>query len=119
MATPHGQWLLKLLRAHPRGKSLSDEAAAAANLVEAVLPDIEAEAIAADSLDAALAEVEAALPKGWHLCAVERHCHVGDATPGEWGAYAHDANRWESESAQGPTPAAALRALTVKLRETA
>lgn len=72
---------------------------------------------APDSLDAAWAEAEAALPEGWHLCAVERHCHAGDETPGQWYATAHDADRWESEEGWGDDQTAALRALATKLRE--
>lgn len=73
--------------------------------------------IRADSLDAAWAEAEAALPDGWCL---KLHSDVDvDAT--DYLAIAQpntemprDLHEW----APGPTPAAALRALAVKLRAT-
>ena len=74
-----------------------------------------------EPLDAAWKTAEAALPEGWHICAVERHCHVGDEEPGEFGAYtvkSHDRDRWEGQDGHGPTPAAALLALAARLSET-
>ena len=64
----------------------------------------------AGSLDAAWAEAEVALPKGWELSGVERWY-----TPHEWIALAHEPGHSEA-SAGGPTPAAARRALAAKLR---
>ena len=72
------------------------------------------EHIAADSLDAAWAEAEAALPEGWRLASL--------LSPGD---YSFDERGWEMHAqnedgktrrAHGPTPAAALRALAEKLR---
>ena len=65
-----------------------------------------------DDLGAAWAEVEAALPEGWHVDGLswvgaegyEAHC---EPCPGCGGP-----------SATGPTPAAALRGLAVRLSET-
>lgn len=71
---------------------------------------------AAVSLDSAWAEAEAALPDGWDLSGVEnasegsgRYWTAGAFLP--WDESAHDV------IADGPTPAAALRALAAKLRE--
>lgn len=69
---------------------------------------------ASDSLDAAWAEAEAALPDGWRIKEVRVH-DLDD----EWGAEAENMTgvgryRWVEH---GPTPAAALRALTARLRE--
>ena len=74
---------------------------------------------AADSLDAALTELEAALPKGWTLL-------IGQMVSGGWWATASEPLDPVSRSfsiistsergALYPTMAAALRALTAKLR---
>lgn len=66
----------------------------------------------ADSLDAAWAEAEAALPEGWAIT------NLGVTQDG-WQAWAtlvpsHDE---EFEAEYGPTPVAAVRALAAKLRE--
>lgn len=68
-----------------------------------------------DSLDEAWADAEAALPEGWWFTALSRG-HDG------YVAKAHDGTVinhrvWTIEKGFGPTPAAALRALAVKLRE--
>jgi hypothetical protein len=85
---------------------------------------IEAEAAAAekahDSLDAAWAEAEAALPDGWigpslgPELAIKRSGWV-------WRAFSWDraTPRGVLIEGHGPTPAAALRALAAKLREMA
>ena len=99
-----------------------------------VAGDVLAEAIA-DSLDAAWASAEAALPEGWQLEVVHRGALTGDINP--WTGYAITEPReqyvaeaahvwyggptWKridppEAKAEGPTPAAALRALTAKLR---
>ena len=86
-----------------------------------------------DSLDAAWAEVEAALPEGWVMLEVSRrdsnyHCCEWDVMRPEWEAGAGRPSRrtsrddggrdiGQSEEEGGPTPAAALRALAAKLRE--
>ena len=66
-----------------------------------------------DSLDAAWAEAEAALPEGWRLC-----------LHGSFGSVAFkavaDSQEWAAViEAPALTPAAALRALAAKLREAA
>lgn len=48
VTTPTGRWLMKLLRAVPRGKSLTDEQRRTVDLIEKVIPKIEAEAQALD-----------------------------------------------------------------------
>jgi integrase len=74
-----------------------------------------------DSLDAAWAEAEAALPEGWglRLTKAERHATL----PGEGRVFAHAKPPYGSRRprirGEGPTPAAALRALAAKLRERA
>jgi hypothetical protein len=91
--------------------------------VQGTWPDVTLIDVASpDSLDAAWAEAEAALPEGWAIDGVMR----GD--PGPWVASstasvisAHIADDWRwAEShhdGYGPTPAAALRDLAAKLRE--
>jgi hypothetical protein len=66
-----------------------------------------------DSVDAAWAEAEAALPKGGI------HLHSPGGNPRVYWAEGIDPRRMISASEMGPTPAAALRALTAKLREVA
>lgn len=72
-----------------------------------------------DSLDAAWAEAEAALPEGWQLVLLR-------GLAGDYSAHAEDISKrpddgsWTHEEerfAFGRTPAAALRALAAKLRE--
>jgi hypothetical protein len=89
---------------------------------------IEAEAAekAPDSLDAAWAEAEAALPEGWWLHALDawsfddmawrvEAASAGHQEPSDsWARY--HAVRGPSVATYGPTPAAALRALAAKLR---
>lgn len=69
------------------------------------------------TLDDAWAAVEAALPEGWLLRGLFRY----DAPEGRaWEATAEEADYLGHEdmhAALGPTPAAALLALTEKLRE--
>lgn len=71
-----------------------------------------------DSIDAAWAEAEAALPEGW------MGPSFAEQTEGTWRAYVSrrpTARRREAPpeivTVVGPTPAAALRALAAKLRE--
>ncbi len=96
----------------------------AADLMEWAGSTVDAQTIrrllATMDLDAAWAEAEAALPEGWHLCEMTLHCHAGngDGERGPWLVEAHDGDRWWSECGEGPTPAAALRALTAALDET-
>lgn len=74
--------------------------------------------VLADSLDAAWAEAEAALPKHWRLA-------ISPYYPSGWEAYAYDIRRTPSSgkgkhgsgACYGDTPAAALRALAANLRE--
>ncbi len=73
------------------------------------------------TLDAAWAEAEAALPEGWQF-------ELGRLNfDGEWEAFAKSRAFWEDDlrvpnreqqiaAGEGPTPAAALRALAEKLR---
>lgn len=75
-----------------------------------------------DSLDAAWAEAEAALPEGWAMLQLH-HTAMMDQ---RWQAEAQSRigpvvawNRVRTVIAEGLTPAAALRALTAKLRERA
>jgi len=65
-----------------------------------------------DSLDAAWAEAEAALPEGWQLRGVERQGV-------KWLANADEPRgaAWNVAHAYAETPAAVLRALAAKLRE--
>jgi len=81
-----------------------------------------ADAALADSLDAAWAEAEAALPDGWAILGLD-HTAMMDQ---RWRAEAQSRigpvvawNRVRTVSAEGLTPAAALRALAAKLREVA
>lgn len=68
---------------------------------------------APDSLDAAWAEAEAALSEGWTLGGV---IHRAVARHPTWSAEASSLGEGALH-AEGDTPAAALRALTAKLRE--
>ena len=68
----------------------------------------------ADSLDAAWAEAEAALPEGGRIYGARRLYDGGWEFSAEWWTY--DA-RYRAGRATGDTPAAALRALAAKLRE--
>ena len=83
-----------------------------------------------DSLDAAWAEAEAALPDGWTLLEVSRldrdedGGRMLDARGGYWYASAGEGNKAQvvsyirrEETETGHTPAAALRGLAAKLRE--
>jgi len=72
----------------------------------------------ADSLDAAWAEAEAALPEGWRLDGLNPGIvsDRGVRTPG-WVARAWGSG--ETIWVRATTPAAALRALAAKLQETA
>jgi excisionase family DNA binding protein len=63
-----------------------------------------------DSLDAAWAEAEAALPEGWQDLYVERHFN---------GYFANIDYDGPGPIGEGLTPAAALRALAAKLRDRA
>ena len=70
-----------------------------------------------DSLDAAWAEAEAALPEGWAIVSI----FATSSAPWEWRAFAGLTVNPESDDpfmswAEGPTPAAALRALAARLR---
>lgn len=65
-----------------------------------------------DSLDAAWAEAEAALPEGW---GIGIQVPPG-GYPGGYEVGASGDTEWTVQ-ANGPTPAAALRALAAKLRE--
>ena len=83
-----------------------------------------ADAALAESLDAAWAEVEAALPEGWWIARIE----LSGMTTEDMGGNRDRLTWWEAW-ARGPkdkdakgvadTPAAALRALAAKLREVA
>lgn len=66
--------------------------------------------VVSDSVDAAWAEAEAALPEGWVLGGVTLH------NPG-YKAFAAHRFRPGIHVYGHPTPAAALRALAVRLRE--
>jgi len=83
-----------------------------------------------DSLDAAWAEAEAALPEGWQIITLEWAGmitdYLGEPIPedGEdWRAIADALGKEDDDEAEeiryarGSSPAAALRALAVKLRE--
>jgi hypothetical protein len=69
-----------------------------------------------ESLDDAWAEAEAALPEGWAWGHVQLLVD-DDGTNPEWQALVGCPSTNETESALGPSPAAALRALAEKLRE--
>jgi hypothetical protein len=74
-------------------------------------------AVVADSLDAAWAEAEAALPEGAYLVLSDDPRYTAEATRE---GYHHPAIGWVgvwTMEATGPTPTAALRALAAKLRE--
>ena len=69
-----------------------------------------------DSLDAAWAEAEAALPKGWVVAGLNLDLWALSRGEQVWVAAAgHPLD--SSTFAEAPTPAAALRALAAKLRE--
>jgi hypothetical protein len=84
-----------------------------------------AEVVVRGELDLAWAEAEAALPEGWAITSVERfHDLDGSLSPWSVTASASDttcphcgADEQHYTIAQGPTAAAALRALAAKLRE--
>lgn len=71
---------------------------------------------APDNLASAWAEAEAALPEGWRVESLTWRYRAGWDVE-VWSGPGHIA-RWEM-SGDGPTPAAALRALAVQLRERA
>jgi hypothetical protein len=64
-----------------------------------------------DSLDAAWAEAEAALPEGWNAVIIRRRMGGWVAETYDDGNHSNSANGWEQNLV------AALRALTAKLRE--
>lgn len=66
-----------------------------------------------DGLDAALAEAASALPKGWHLMGLVGPMSVRGG--GEWTASAYGMVPENHAYADGPTPAAAFRALVARL----
>lgn len=72
-----------------------------------------------DSLDAAWAEAEAALPEGWAIDGLYRVV-ARTSLEREWEVIVHE-DDWQGDEdnhhGRGPTPAAALRALAAKLRE--
>lgn len=70
------------------------------------------------SLDAAWAEAEAALPKGWWIVSVRRY-YFGSSWRVDFGRPDDfDPSRYiENSGPEKSTPAAALRALAAKLRE--
>lgn len=81
-----------------------------------------------DSLDAAWAEAEAALPEGWRPATVgpadpDAYDEAGNPISAPWvasvvsPAFFDGENDREWACGSGPTPAAALRALAAKLRE--
>ncbi len=84
-------------------------------------------ATANDSLDAAWQEAEAALPEGWVVEGTRRVLMAGLPKMQRWGATAcpltPKGRNWrgiyETQYADGPTPAAALRALAAVLLERA
>lgn len=76
--------------------------------------------IVPDSLDAAWAEVEAALPEGWELRTIEFDGLNGaERVDCRAGLYHRGMGRLENHWGDGPTPVATLRALAAKLRENA
>ncbi len=84
---------------------------------EAVREAMPEEVIVRGDIDAAWAEVEAALPDGWHMHELTR---VADQSNAGWLAVAgRDSYLWNgpnSESGHGPTQVAALGALAAALR---
>lgn len=74
--------------------------------------------VVSDSLDAAWAEAEAALPKGWWIVSVRRY-YFGSSWRVDFGRPDDfDPSRYiENSGPEKSTPAAALRALAAKLRE--
>jgi hypothetical protein len=68
----------------------------------------------ADSLDAAWAAAEAALPEGWHLSVLGGMVRTGFANGP---TTAHAIGATTSQSAVGDTPAAALQALAIRIKE--
>ena len=100
------------------------------NACEGELWPCDAAQLATDSLDAAWAEAEAALPEGWQIITLEWAGmitdYLGEPIPedGEdWRAIADALGKEDEDEvdeiryARGPSPAAALRALATKLRE--
>ena len=72
------------------------------------------------TLDEAWAEAQAALPEGAYVTSVASYLvHPRTGRPAEWTATAtHETRTWNSGiDARGPTPAAALHALAVRLKE--
>jgi hypothetical protein len=78
------------------------------------LPDLLFGKDAPDSLDAAWAEAEAALPEGWEIN-LYLDPRAEDITH-RYGVNAGHPQRFAEIMVNGPTPAAALRALEAKLR---
>ena len=83
--------------------------------------DVEARVeVVPDSLDASWAEAEAARPEGWFI-GVESGWPISAEQPDGYRAVASRDQTYlfdgPSASGEGPTPAAALRALAAKLRE--
>ena len=83
--------------------------------------DVEARVdVVRDSLDASWAEAEAARPEGWFI-GVESGWPISAEQPDGYRAVASRDQAYlfdgPSASGEGPTPAAALRALAAKLRE--
>ena len=72
--------------------------------------------VSEDSLDAAWAEAEAALPEGW---AVDMLKLLSNRTWVAWASHHVLTRPWEQRNREGvgPTPAAALRALAARLSE--
>lgn len=91
----------QVVQARARGERVDSADALIAELVDA-LPD---------SLDAAWAEAEAALPEGSHVD------DLHERTPGLWRASAPDGKNWGTFEGYSDSPAAALHALAEKLRE--
>ena len=74
--------------------------------------------IAADSLDAAWQEAEAALPEGWGMQLIRgANVQTGERTP-DYRAISFSGTMPVTDG-YGPTPAVALRALAARLRERA
>lgn len=78
----------------------------------------------ADSLDAAWAEVEAALPEGWLIVRLRRDWQIPSSPiSGEWlttwDVMASPDNGAALLEASGPSPAAALRALAASVKAAA
>jgi len=107
MSTCSGQVLIEKALASP-----TQELTITAQALIAAIGGIESEAAhqaLTDSLDAAWAEAEAALPEGETLQGLS-------PTANGWYAHAYNAERERCDGI-ADTPAAALRALAAKLRE--